>query len=265
MVQGDSPVESVTVAAIDRALLLLEELAACGSQGAPLAHLARETGISKPTAYRALVTMRERGFVSQGRNGEYILGPRSLWLAEQFESTHHIVSALRPALIELSELTEELVHLGAWDGDDVVYLEKVEPARRAVRVWSSIGQRVPAASSSLGRILLAARSDDDASIDRYLAKLPPDRAVSRERLAQVVAEARDSGCATEIEENEPGVACLGWAIMKGTEPVAAISVTTVAARFTEEHQNHLKRIVRRHLPPLLPSELTLFSGMSVRA
>lgn len=246
------------IEAIDRALLLLEELAGGGAEGLPLAALSESTGISKATAYRALATMRARGFVSQGEFGEYRLGPRALWLSDSYFGSDNLQRALRPALHELSRRTEELVHLGTWDGTEVVYLDKVEPTSRAIRVWSSVGQRVPAASTSLGRALLAARDDVDQRLDHFIGLLPADRHVSRARLAEAIDEVRDTGFSSEVEENEPGVACMGFALVRDHRAVAAISITSVASRMTAKRRLELQDIIRRELPALLPEGLSLY-------
>lgn len=248
------------VEAIDRALELLIELAGAGASGRSLTDLCAATGISKATAYRALSTLRGRGFVSQSAQGDYQLGRQSLALGDQYFAEDNLIAALNPSLVELSRRSEELVHLGTWDGDHVVYLDKVEPARRTIRVWSSVGQRVPAASSSLGRALIGAGGATESQLAHYLALLPPDRKVTLTRLREAVQEARSTGFSMEMEENEPGVACLGTAVMRGDRPVAALSITSLASRMSESHCERLRRLIREVVPPLLPEGLRLYLG-----
>ena len=68
-------------------------------------------------------------------------------LADQFLSDENLPALMRPALVELCGIAEELVHLGVLDGTHVVYLDKVEP-ERSVRVWSAVGRRSPAVTAS---------------------------------------------------------------------------------------------------------------------
>ncbi|WP_297741570.1 IclR family transcriptional regulator [uncultured Tessaracoccus sp.] len=146
----------VFVEAIDRALILLSALSEAGSSGQSLGTLCEMTAIRKPTAYRALATMKARGFVAQTPTGEYRLGRAAITLGAEKSGEQYLVGALKGVLSALSRRADELVHLGTWHGDHVVYLDKVEPATRAIRVWSSVGQQVPIASSALGRALLGA-------------------------------------------------------------------------------------------------------------
>lgn len=252
--------ESPRVEAIDRALALLTALADAGPGGASLAQLSEATGVNKSTAFRALSTLRARGYARQSPSGDYVLGSAATTLGERFLGKDNLVAALHPALVALSRHSQELVHLGTWADDEVVYLDKVEPAARAIRVWSSVGQRVPVAASSLGRALLSTRTLPDSHLAVYVDSLPPDRHVTLERLREAVQLASERGYAVEMEENEPGVACVGMALMRGDDPVAALSVTTLASRMTPERQTELVAMARRELPPLLPEGITLFAG-----
>lgn len=250
------------VEAVDRALLLLVALADAGPAGAPLADLAESVEVNKSTAYRALSTLRLRGFASQDdASGYYRLGPAAYELGDRAYAPHNLAQALHPALVALSRAADELVHLGVLAGDHVLYLDKVEP-ERAIRVWSAVGQQVPVASTSMGRALLAARNVPDQLLGGYLKNLPADHQVSAQHLRETVNRARRRGYAVELGENEPEVACIGTAIMRGTAAVAAVSITALATRMTEQRQRDLARLIAREVPPLLPQGLSLMPALT---
>lgn len=249
------------VEAVDRALALLEALADAGPAGSALAELAEQAEVNKSTAYRALSTLRARGFADQDdATGFYRLGPAAYALGDRSHSPRNLAQALHPALVALSHAADELVHLGVLSGDRVLYVDKVEP-ERAIRVWSAVGQLVPVASTSMGRALLAARDVPDELLDGYLRNLPPSRAVSPQRLRESVHLARGRGYAVELGENEPGVACVSTAIMRGTLAVAALSVTALETRMTDARQRELAGLIRREVGPLLPDGLSLPSSL----
>lgn len=248
------------IEAIDRALALLSALAEAGPAGASLAVLSESTGVNKSTAYRALSTFRSRGYATQTTNGDYRLGPTAIALGDRFLSGENLVAVLHPALVEVSRKAEELVHLGSWSDDEVVYLDKVEPGTRAIRVWSAVGQRVPIAASSLGRALLAARGVPDDQLDIYIRSLPANREVTLEHLREQIALTRQRGYSVENEENEPGVACIGMALMRGDDAVAALSITSLATRMTPARQEELADMIHAELPALLPEGISVFRG-----
>lgn len=242
------------VEAIDRALILLTALAEAGPDGAPLTELSGVTGVNKSTAYRALSTMRAHGFVAQSEvTGDYRLGTAAMTLGERFLTPQSLVQSLHPALVALSREADELVHLGVLVGDEVLYLDKVEP-ERTIRVFSEIGRRTSAAASSMGRALLAARGVPDDQLAVYLHHC----GVTVEELSTELTAARTRGFATDIGVNEAGVACLGTALMRGTDAVAAVSITMPAERLTAQRQGELAALISTLLPPLLPPELTLW-------
>lgn len=258
-------VQAPRVEAVDRALQLLVALADAGPGGASLADLAESVELNKSTAYRALSTLRLRGFAAQDdRTGFYSLGPAAFDLGDRLYSPHNLALALHPGLVTLSRAADELVHLGVLTDDHVLYVDKVEPDR-AIRVWSAVGQRVPVASTSMGRALLAARNVPDQLLSGYLHNLPENRAVTLPRLQESVHLARARGYALEFGENEPDVACIGTAIMRGSTAVAAVSITALAVRMTEQRQRELARLIVREMPPLLPPGLSLVPALTAAA
>lgn len=247
-----SPIE-----AIDRALLLLNELSGVGPKGASLADLAEALGLNKSTAYRALFTLRARDYVQQdAETGHYQLGSAAIALGTSYLDGEGLAVLLHPALVALSREVDELVHLGVLTDDRVLYVDKVEPDR-AIRVWSRIGRTVPVASTSLGRALLAYRGTQQEQLGVYLAALPPGLALDEERVWQQIVRARQVGYATEFMENEPGIACVGVPILRGSTAVAALSITAPADRMTDSRVRQLAEVVGHVVPPLLPLGLRL--------
>lgn len=258
----DTELDSVSVPrveAIDRALTLLTVLAKAGPAGLSLAALAAESGLNKSTIHRALGTLAARGFTTKTPGGHHALGSTALSLGDQFNNFHHVLGAMRPALFELSRVSDELVHLGVWEGGDIIYLDKVEPSSRALRVWSVVGQRVPVASTALGRALLAASPIADDQMIAFVRDTSAKRPVSAERLRDAIADCRRLGFSSEHEENEPGVACIGIALIRRNTAFAAVSITAPASRMTPERQVELAALAHRVLPPLLPEGVSLYA------
>lgn len=252
MPQTPSPVESV-----DRALLALQALARAGAKGMTLAELAVALDLNKTTVHRALAALRFRSFVRQDpSSGAYILGPSATQLADDFFSDENLPVQLHPALIALCGAVDELVHLGALSGTQVVYLDKVEPDR-SVRVWSAIGRQNAAVTTALGRALLAHRGTDRSMLAGYARAAGGATPVDVERVWNAVEQAAARGYATEEQENEPGISCVAVPLMRSGVAIAAVSITAPAERMTAERIGWLHRQMIEVLPPLLPDGLTL--------
>lgn len=247
-----SPVESV-----DRALRTLDAVAAAGPGGVTLAGLSAALGVHKTTVHRSLAALRHRDYVAQDpASGRYALGPAAVGLADRFFAEDDLPARLHGALVAVCAAADELVHLGVLSGVQVVYLDKVEP-ERPVRVWSAVGRRNWAATTALGRAMLAFGDTPRATLDGYVAAVEPAGRVSADRVAAELADARARGYAVEVEENEPGIACLAVPLLRGTRPVAALSVTAPSDRMTPARRAELHDRIRAVVPALLPAGLQL--------
>ncbi|WP_407319187.1 IclR family transcriptional regulator [Isoptericola halotolerans] len=238
--------EPSPLGSVDKALLTLDALGRAGADGTSLAALSDEVGANKSTLHRTLAALRHRGYAEQTDDGTYRLGPAVLALGSSFLAEENLPALLRPALDALSAAVDELVHLGVLAGREVVYLEKVEP-QRAVRVWSAVGRRRPAATTALGRALLAAGPLDDDALTGYAGT-----GTTADRLRDAVTSARRLGYATETEENEPGIACAAVAVLRADRPLAAVSLTAPVERMTgpsrEARITALTEKLAEHLP-----------------
>ncbi|MFF2269001.1 IclR family transcriptional regulator [Cellulosimicrobium cellulans] len=249
---GGSPLGSV-----DKALTVLEALAGAGPAGVALGDLARSLGLHKASLHRTLAALRYRGYAEQdATTGDYRLGPAATALATVYLGEENLPALLHPVLVAVCRETDELVHLGALAGTEIVYLDKVEPAR-AVRVWSAVGRRRPAATTALGRALLAHRPLDDGALAWYAAAVPGEHPVSPAALRETCDATRASGFATETEENEPGISCVALPILRGGQSVAAVSVTAPAERLGARRRREIEAVLRDVVPPLLPPTLAV--------
>ena len=243
---GPAPIE-----AIDRALTLLTGLAEAGPEPVPLTALCRHLNLNKSTAYRALATMRARGFVSQDLDGGYRLGAAAIGLGANYFGPAALAQSLHPALVVLAREVDELVHLGVLNGDRVIYVDKVEPDK-AIRVWSQVGRNAPAATTSLGRAILAYRPIPDDQLDAFAHS-----EIEVAQLRQAMAAARQRGYATEIEENEPGIACLGVPLLSNGGAIAALSVTMLASDVDDRRIAEVAARIAELVPPRLPDDVEL--------
>ena len=241
------------IEALDRGLRILEALGQARPEGLQLGALARALGANKSTSHRALASLKRRDFVLQDPiTGAYRLGPRLALLVDQQFGQDNLPDLLAPTLERICREVDELVHLGVLNIPWVVYIAKVEP-EHAVRVWSQVGSRAPAATTALGRAMLACLPD--LPFSKLQAVF--GRTIERARLETAITQARERGFAAETEENEPGVACVAVALTRRGSPCAAVSLTAPAERLTPARGAHAAQIARRILEETLPPGLAL--------
>ncbi|ROS31807.1 IclR family transcriptional regulator [Cellulomonas sp. PhB150] len=240
-----SPLESV-----DRALQVLTLLGDAGPRGLVLAEIAARLGIHKTTVHRTLSALRHRDYVTQQPGGAYALGASAVALGEQYLAGENLAVLLHAALVALCRDVDELVHLGVLAGDQVVYLDKVEP-ERPVRVWSQVGHRSSAVRTALGRAVLAFSGTDRATLASYAT------GVDLEHVWGELERARETGRAVEDQENEPGIGCVAVPVLRGRVPVAAVSVTVPVERLGPGRVEEIHGRMLAVLPALLPDGLVL--------
>lgn len=262
MAQNPPPIE-----AIDRSLALLEALAKAGANGISLRDLCTPLGMNKSTAYRALNTLKLRDFAVQDlESGKYALGPAAVSLYTQFFIENNLTSMLHPLLLKISQETEELVHLGIPLGTDVLYVDKVIP-ERAIQVWSRIGQSINMAKSSMGRAILSYRNTPESALSIYVeagSKLWDEKSqgarvnpVTVEKLQLEIKKAKIRGYATEIEESQPGVVCIGIPILQADNAIASVSITAPVERMSTSRIEELHKKLVEIMPPLLPQGFSI--------
>ena len=188
-----------------------------------LAELAQLTGFSRPAVRRFLITLERMGYV-RGSAGRWALTPRVLAIGQHYTESHALIEIAQPHLLALAEQTHESASLAALDGDEVVYVARV-PVRRIMSINVSVGTRVAAHATSMGRVLLAWAPAEqvDAVLGRStLRPATPGTVTDVGALHDLLAEVRGQGYAIVAEELEPG-------LLSASAPVRDRSGTVVAA------------------------------------
>jgi IclR family transcriptional regulator, pca regulon regulatory protein len=212
-----------------------------------LSEVAATTGLSRAAARRFLHTLVHLGYM-HNNGGRFSLRPKTLELGYSYLSSLSLPEVAMPHLEELVEKVRESSSVSELDGEDVVYIARV-PTNRIMRVTISVGTRFPAYATSMGRVLLAAQSDD--WLEEYLTSvklryLTGHTITSSAELRQELSEIRGRGWALVDQELEEGLRPLAAPIRGGDgNVVAAVNVSTHAGR------RSLESVLEDLLSPLL--------------
>ena len=139
--------------ATDRVIDILE-LAASSRDGLPLKDLSVRSETPKSSLLPLLRTLSARGYLAQGRTGEYRLGPRALELAVRSRGDRDLVDAARSPLEALMRRTGESAFLTTLAADlaAVVFIDVVE-SEELIRYTVSVGQRSPLHATANGKTI----------------------------------------------------------------------------------------------------------------
>jgi IclR family transcriptional regulator, pca regulon regulatory protein len=214
-----------------------------------LSEVAKATGLTRAAARRFLLTLVKLGYVrNDGR--QFSLRPRVLELGYSYLSGLPLPEVATPHLEDLAARLHESSSVSVLDGHHIVYVARVS-TKRIMTVAISVGTRFPAYATSMGRVLLAAMTDDE--LDRYLAEATFERLTSRTvtdpgRLRAIVAEVAHQGYAIVDQELEEGLRAVA-APNPGAPGVGTAAINLSA------HARRVSKVAMRGqiLPALLES------------
>ena len=203
-----------------------------------ISELAQRLMMSKSTVYRFLQTMKTLGYVSQeGESENYSL---TLKLFELGASALEYVDLVDLADIEMrriSDLTNEALHLGALDGDGIIYIHKID-SKYNLRMQSRIGRRNPLHTTAIGKVLLAERDEQDIRQILSVVEFTKSTDKTHENVESLLGElptVKEQGFGEDNEEQEVGLRCLAVPVYdRFNQVVAGMSVSLPTIRFTEE-------------------------------
>jgi len=211
-----------------------------------IAQVSQRTGIPRAAARRCLYTLERMGYADADGH-TYALRPKILALGHAYLSSTPLAVSAQPVLDRVRNELNESCSLAILDGDEILYLAR-SAASRIMAVTLTVGSRLPAYCTAMGRVLLAFLPERD--LEAYLARveLRPfvDRTVaSPEKLRQLLEGARQAGYAVVDQELEIGLRSIAV-------PVRSASGTVVAAINVSVHAAHatVRQMETRFLPHL---------------
>lgn len=213
-----------------KALRLLREAGAFGTEGARLTDLATRTDLGPSTAHRMLKCLVDLGYLHKDGRSRYHLGRQvfdlGLLAARRFDRP---TIAAEP-LARLAETTGDIAVLTTRNGLDTVCLERRDGPRPVEVPSFAPGTRRPLGIGADGAALLAAMPPAEADAileanDRRLRTLGPD---GPERARRAVDAARIAGHATSDHRSGGNVAAVAIVVpADGPVPYLAVGVVGV--------------------------------------
>jgi DNA-binding IclR family transcriptional regulator len=233
------------VPALDRGLRILS-LLATENRRMKVSDIAQILAIPRSATYELIHTLATHGAIRQFDNGEIDLGPKVLALGSAYGRRLDFVQTAQAAAQAVMQQCDETVQIGVLDGRHVLYIAKAD-SNRQVRLVSTVGVRLPAHCTALGKVLLAflpeaqlAQCLDGVTLEALTDRSITDKAALSAQLAQV---RRDLFAPEECESNLD-VACVAAPVWNAQgENVAAMSISVPVSRMTPEHRAVLQGIV----------------------
>lgn len=213
-----------------------------------LNEMVRLSGIPKTSVHRMMGSLEDMGFLQKDEDGKYSLGLLFLQFGQLVADRLDIRQVALPIMQALRDDVEEAVNLIVKDGNESIYIEKLE-STHPVRLYTKVGRRAPLYAGACSRILLTYLPDPER--ERYLNEIelkPIGRGTitDKQKLRHVLEDSRIKGYSISHSELENDTSALAAPIFDYTgQIVGGISIAGPDNRFQEERLPELIEKVKR--------------------
>ncbi|HKM37154.1 MAG TPA: IclR family transcriptional regulator [Thiopseudomonas sp.] len=219
-----------------------------------IAQISHRTEIPRASVRRCLHTLIKLGYATtDGRT--YSLSPKILTLGHAYLSSTPLMATAQPILDRISKELHETCSMAVLEGDEILYIARSATPQRLISIDLSVGSRLPAYCTSMGRILLAGLSQH--ALDDYLTCADLHIKTSRtvhtiEKLHASIAQIQEQGWVIIDQELESGLRSIAvpFKDLSG-QVLAAINIGTHVSRVSREE------LESRFLPVLLEASAEL--------
>ena len=218
-----------------------------------IADVAKTTGLDRATARRCLLTLADLGFADY--DGKFFaLTPKILRLGHAYLAATPLPTLVQPHLDQLSERTRQSASVSVLDGTEIVYIARAAQ-KRVMSINLTPGSRLPAYCASMGRVLLAALSEEDAKAILSRSELRANTVHTLTDPTEIIAElwrVRAQGYALIDQELELGLCSLAVPLENDRgRIVAALNIGAPAASMPAS------ALVEQYLPALREAQAQL--------
>lgn len=218
------------------------DLLARSNDGLTFVQIRSSLGLPKSSLHGLLNTMTHRGFVwLDDESRRYRVGIRAWEAGQAYSRGTELARVADPYLTDLAATVQETVQMAILDGVDNVYIAKRD-SPHPFRLVSDVGRRLPAHTTALGKVLLAALDDRvlEARLERIqLERFTDATLTSIPELRAQLERIRRDGFGEDEGEFTEGLYCVAVPIRAADgSVVAAVSVSVPNARIPASNQRH---------------------------
>ncbi|VXB91421.1 IclR family transcriptional regulator [Arthrobacter sp. 9AX] len=226
---GDETAD-LTNKSVIKATVLLSELGRHRA-GITVTELAQAVGMTRPTAFRLLLSLEQTGFVDRVDN-RYTLGWEMARLGRLADPHTGAVARVQPILDDYAARLNETVNL-AMVRDALTYDVIAEASgSRHLNVTMYVGETYPIHASATGKLMLAEMGDDEVAqaLPKKLEAFTPKTITRRDELIQELHKIRHQGYSVLDNELEEGLFVVAFPV----RDVAGALVGTVSVNGPEQ-------------------------------
>ncbi|PSU33905.1 IclR family transcriptional regulator [Photobacterium lutimaris] len=197
--------------------------------------------LPKSTVHRILQGLIEARYIREVKGIGLVLGTKMIQLGIRAQQDMPLKEIAKPFLRALAEETQDTVHLGIKDEDEIFYLDKI-PGERAIQLRSQVGDRLPMAATGIGKALMV-----DMPKTEWQRLIKKQQGVDLEAMLIRMAEYSKKDYSFDLEDNEDLVRCVAVPIRnKYNNIIAAISITSIKEYMPDERMQALIPLMKSY-------------------
>lgn len=224
----DQPVKSA-----NRALQIIDFIAEKGS--ASFFEVFEGLALPRSSAHGLLNTLVASGWLELNPSTrKFTLGLRTWQVGQCYDGHRLLIEKAKPIMDKLSRATGETIQLARLDGVENVYIA-ISPSANPMRLASTVGMRLHAHATGIGKVLLSTISPQEA--DRRLRQVVLPRLTQKtvtdvDQLMRLIERARLTRFAVDDEEFIEGCRCVAVPVTRESDTgiSSAISITMPTVR-----------------------------------
>ncbi|MBW3096631.1 IclR family transcriptional regulator [Pseudohoeflea coraliihabitans] len=216
------------VQVIDRATEVLTVLSH-HPDGLTLTELTEKTGLHKATALRFLKSLEQNGLTEKvGAGKHWGLGPALFDMASRAGRRADLREVARPIMQDISDRLGHTVQLAILGGQEIVYVEKVEPPDLPLKINTQVGSRRPVHCTALGKAICAELDWTVVAAILSAQGMPVHTAqtiTQPEAFRRELENVRQAGHAIDDREYNALVFCVAAAVRDARSVIAGLSIS----------------------------------------
>jgi DNA-binding IclR family transcriptional regulator len=252
---------------IGRATMVLTALAANSADGMRLTDVVNATSLGKATVHRVLSGLVAHGLVDQEKaTGRFYLSLKLIGWAMAAGDRFGLARLAGPAMVRLSQRTQDTIYLSLRSGDEAICIERREGSFPIKTLTLRVGDRRPLGVGAGSLAMLAFLPDED--VERVLASQRAEQSrfgIDEITLRDMITIARQLGYTLNDERVIQGMSAVGVPIRRPNgQPFAALSVAAISSRLQMPRRESIVASLRQEaeqieeeLKPILSQPLTV--------
>ncbi|NPC91563.1 IclR family transcriptional regulator [Bacillus sp. WMMC1349] len=205
------------------------------------------TGMPKTSVYRMVCSLCEMGFLNRDESGMYGLGLLFLQYGQLVSERLDIRKMALPVMEKLRDEVDEAVHLIVKQGNEAIYIEKLE-GTQMVRLYTAIGRRSPLYAGACARSILTFLPEDERKAyleETELVPIASGTICDKAELIRVLDMSYKNGYTVSHSELEDYTSAVAAPIFNHQkQAVAGLSIAGFEARFQKDRLPYLAKKVK---------------------